>query len=259
MPYKLSIITINLNNSSGLKKTCLSVITQTFKEFEWIIIDGGSKDDSVDIIKQYSNYITYWISEADSGVYNAMNKGIKNATGEYLLFLNSGDYLLHPWTLQEVIDEIKITQNVDVYYSDAVLNTYQLCKSPKEVTLDFFIKGMINHQNCIIKRELFKHRLYDENYQIVADWYFFIKELIDYRITFLHIKTNIAIFDTYGISNSISEKYFAERYYILKKLNIIKKYEIGFLVWPILRKLKYILPYRLVKLIQLFKNFLYDK
>jgi glycosyltransferase involved in cell wall biosynthesis len=258
MPYKLSIITINLNNSSGLNKTCLSVITQTFRKFEWIIIDGGSVDNSVDIIKHYSDYIAYWISESDSGVYNAMNKGIKNATGEYLLFLNSGDYLLHPWTLQEAIDEVKTTQNVDVYYSDAVLNTYQLRKSPQEITLNFFIKGMINHQNCIIKRELFNHRLYDENYQIVADWYFFLQELINYKITFLHIKTNIAIFDTSGISNNTTEKYFAERHYILKKLNIGNETEIGFLACRILRKIKNKLPYRLFKLIKLFRNFLYD-
>ena len=90
---KLSIITINRNNSAGLHKTIESVVSQTFTDYEYIIIDGASTDGSVDIIKQYANKITSWVSEPDKGIYNAMNKGILKATGEYLLFLNSGDSL----------------------------------------------------------------------------------------------------------------------------------------------------------------------
>ena len=90
---KLSIITINLNNYLGLEKTIKSVICQTFDNYEFIIIDGGSKDLSIDIIKRYENKVTFWISESDSGIYNAMNKGIRFAKGEFCLFLNSGDYL----------------------------------------------------------------------------------------------------------------------------------------------------------------------
>ena len=85
---KFTIITINYNNVKGLKKTIDSVISQNFSDYEFIIIDGASTDGSVDIIKEYSPHISYWVSEPDKGIYHAMNKGITVSRGEYLLFLN---------------------------------------------------------------------------------------------------------------------------------------------------------------------------
>ena len=93
---KLSIITINLNNAEGLRKTIPSVISQTYCDFEYIVIDGGSTDGSVDVIKKYADKLSYWVSEPDAGIYNAMNKGIRKAGGEYCQFLNSGDWLVAP-------------------------------------------------------------------------------------------------------------------------------------------------------------------
>ena len=90
---KLSVITINFNNKEGLAKTIVSVVGQTTRDFEWIIIDGGSTDGSMELIENNSEYISYYVSEPDKGIYNAMNKGIMASHGEYLLFLNSGDYL----------------------------------------------------------------------------------------------------------------------------------------------------------------------
>ena len=92
---KLSIITVNLNNCIGLQKTFDSLFEQIFKDFEQIVIDGGSTDGSRELIETNVDKISYWVSEKDSGIYNAMNKGIIKATGDYLLFLNSGDHLLH--------------------------------------------------------------------------------------------------------------------------------------------------------------------
>ena len=92
MKPKISIITINYNNFEGLKKTIKSVINQTWKDYEYIVIDGGSNDGSVEYLKSLDNTINFWVSEADNGVYHAMNKGINKANGEYLLFLNSGDH-----------------------------------------------------------------------------------------------------------------------------------------------------------------------
>ena len=88
---KFSIITVNYNNKEGLRNTIESVIHQTYRDFEYIVIDGGSTDGSVDILKKYDQQINYWVSEKDSGIYNAMNKGISKAHGEYLNFMNSGD------------------------------------------------------------------------------------------------------------------------------------------------------------------------
>jgi glycosyltransferase involved in cell wall biosynthesis len=257
---KISIITINKNNAAGLEKTCLSIVTQTCHDFEWIIIDGASEDNSVDIIKKYSYKTTYWVSEPDTGVYNAMNKGIKISTGEYLLFLNSGDYLLSPWTLQEVIDEVAISKFADAYFSDVVLNTYEVWQYPKKITLKFLRRRNINSQNCLIRRELFKHRLFDESYQILADWLFFVKEMIEYNISFFHIKTNISMYDSNGISSIISKKLFAETKSIRKELidaGIMNTFT--FSIWEILKKGKYILPLGLYQLLQLFRDYLQNK
>ena len=89
----ISIITVNLNNLEGLKRTMTSVFEQTWQEYEYIIIDGGSTDGSKEYIESFSDKISVWVSEPDAGIYNGMNKGIKVANGEYLLFLNSGDHL----------------------------------------------------------------------------------------------------------------------------------------------------------------------
>src|SRR5215213_3812369 len=98
---QFSIISINLNNAEGLQKTFDSVFNQTFTDFEYIIIDGGSSDGSEEIIKENADKFSYWVSEKDDGIYDAMNKGIAKATGDYLLFLNSGDHLLDSSILQK--------------------------------------------------------------------------------------------------------------------------------------------------------------
>src|SRR4051812_22804100 len=100
---RLSIITINYNNVSGLRKTVESVVNQTSQDFEYIVIDGGSTDGSVDVLKQYAKKIKYWISEPDKGIYNAQNKGILKATGEYCHFINSGDYLVKNDVIEKML------------------------------------------------------------------------------------------------------------------------------------------------------------
>ena len=115
---KLSIITVNLNNCDGLQKTIDSVVSQTFKDFEWIVIDGGSTDGSKELIEQYADHFTYWVSEPDKGIYNAMNKGIRVAKGDYLQFLNSGDYLYDRTTLEKCLLP---QNNADVIYGNLYL------------------------------------------------------------------------------------------------------------------------------------------
>ena len=99
---KYSIITVNYNNKEGLRKTIESVIHQTFRDFEFIVIDGGSIDGSVDVLKEYDSQIDFWVSEPDGGIYQGMNKGIKKATGEYLNFMNSGDCFYSSDVLEKV-------------------------------------------------------------------------------------------------------------------------------------------------------------
>ena len=110
---KLSIVTINLNNVAGLHETIISVLNQSSADLEYIIIDGGSTDGSAELIKEYSDRIYYWVSEPDSGIYNAMNKGIRKASGEYLLFLNSGDALASDNIVEEVF---RADHNEEILY-----------------------------------------------------------------------------------------------------------------------------------------------
>ena len=222
---KLSIITINLNNAEGLRKTIDSVVSQTFTDFEYIIIDGGSTDGSVDIIKQYANAPLscgerlgerlYWVSEPDKGIYNAMNKGILQAKGEYCLFLNSGDYLYSKDVLDKVFvenicEENIITGDMLKLYSDKIKTTeldkgqaYVRKQNGEDLTLFDMYLGTINHSSSFIKRKLFvEYGLYNENYEIVSDWVFFLKTIGLNGVQVKYLDLIVSCFDMSGISNN---------------------------------------------------------
>jgi glycosyltransferase involved in cell wall biosynthesis len=133
---KLSIITINYNNLEGLKRTYESVVSQTCQDFEWIIIDGGSTDGSKDFIEEHQAQFAYWCSEPDKGIYNAMNKGIVKATGEYLQFLNSGDNLVDDKVIEEFL---ALGWEEDVVSGDIILDgdINEIRYNPDEEELDF--------------------------------------------------------------------------------------------------------------------------
>lgn len=210
---KLSIITVNLNNAKGLQKTIESVITQTFTDYEYIIIDGGSIDGSKEIIEKYADKITYWVSEPDKGIYNGMNKGIKVAKGEYCLFLNSGDYLVNNIVLQKVNAHL-LGQNI-VYGNLKILGKEQ--KYLPKLTLLNFVEGSIPHPATFIKKKLlYRIGMYNENYKIVSDWEFFIKSIIIKKSSYKHIDIVITNFDENGISSS----------YKFRKIKIKEKQEV---------------------------------
>jgi glycosyltransferase involved in cell wall biosynthesis len=199
---QLSIITVNRNNALGLEKTIQSVICQEFCDYEYIVIDGKSDDNSVNIIAKYQNKIDYWTSEADTGIYNAMNKGIKKAIGEYCLFLNSGDYLISAETLKNVFEEID--GMATIYYSDLLTGTNTCIKYPDNIK-KYLLFNAINHQNSIIKRDLFlEHGFYNEENKFISDWEFFLKEAWIYKNEFSYLKTKIAIYDLSGITSAVS-------------------------------------------------------
>lgn len=168
---KLSIITINKNNLRGLKKTMDSVLMQTSKDYEWIIIDGGSTDGSVDLINENAEHIAYWVSEPDSGIYQAMNKGIIVATGDYLQFLNSGDCLASSDIVSSFIGN---HLHGDVVYGNAIIvdnNNMEIYKyqAPEFVTLSYFWNKRLNHQATFFKSHCFAEQKYDEGYSIISD------------------------------------------------------------------------------------------
>ena len=216
---KLSIITINLNNASGLDKTIQSVINQTFKDFEYIVIDGNSTDGSVEVIKKHSSGINYWVSEPDTGIYNAMNKGIRKAQGDYCLFLNSGDWLISSTTLQDVFNEINNIIPADVFYSNRINSDGTIYTIPNNLSVNFLVQKPLSHQNSLIKRTLFyEHGFYNEDLYLASDWEFFLYELWKYKSVFHHIKTNISIFDIHGIGSKNTPERYAENITVIQNV-----------------------------------------
>lgn len=200
----ISIITINFNNAIGLEKTIMSVVNQSFTGFEYIIIDGASTDSSVEIIKKYGNSINYWVSEKDSGIYNAMNKGIKVAKGQYLLFLNSGDFFYSDNSLSFFLPSINKKEPKDLIYGSLCTfeNEEIISKFPEKITFFDFVHNPIPHPCTLINIKLFDNELYDENLKIVSDWKFFLNSIIKHKALYERIDAVIAIFDTNGISST---------------------------------------------------------
>ena len=200
---KLSIITVNLNNADGLKKTIESVVMQTFSDYEYIIIDGGSTDGSVEIIKQYADKITYWVSEPDKGIYNAMNKGILQAKGEYCYFLNSGDWFIDKDGLEKLFG---MNPDADIIYMNIekkIGENKYIVKYSSYITLFTFFIGGICHQAHFIKKILFNILGdYNEKYSTIADWEFLIRALIINQRSYKYYDITITHFDTNGISSS---------------------------------------------------------
>lgn len=219
---KLSIITINLNNRVGLRKTVESVIQQVFTDYEYIIIDGGSTDGSIEVIKEFEDKISYWVSEPDKGIYNAMNKGIMKANGEYLHFLNSGDWLVDSYVYRDVFKENPVH---DIIYGN-LIKKYPGDKSTvdkgiggKEITFLSLYMGNLNHPASLIKRSLFtKYGLYDESLRIVSDWKFFLETLGLHKSTVLYTDRNISCFDMSGICNTQKELLLSEREKVLGEM-----------------------------------------
>ena len=200
---KLSIITINLNNAEGLRKTIESVVYQTSVDYEYIVVDGASTDGSVEVIKQFEDKITYWVSEPDKGIYNAMNKGIHKATGDYCLFLNSGDWLADNLVISDFCN-LRYKEEIvsgNIYLSDNKIIELKKAVCSKDLTYDVLLNSVVYHQSTFIKRTLFDiYGLYSEKYRIISDWEFFIKTLIVGNCTYTNFDRIIAYYDLNGIS-----------------------------------------------------------
>lgn len=211
---KLSIITVNYNDSKGLQRTIESVITQTFKDYEFIIIDGGSTDESVDIIKQYEQHIDYWVSERDGGIYQGMNKGLRLAKGEYVNFMNGGDSY-HSSDVLEKIFSLDI--DADIVTGNHAENGLKNVGQDGVTMLDLY-KWAIDHQASFIRRDVALRHPYDEKYRIVSDWKFFIEALVLDNCSFYYINTIVVDVDMKGISNTNFELDKKERERVLKEL-----------------------------------------
>lgn len=201
---KISVITVNYNNDLGLKETIESVISQTYNNFEFLIIDGGSKDNSYNIIKEYEDKITYWVSESDKGVYSAMNKGILKASGDYIIFMNSGDVFNDENVLKSVVP--KFDTNAYFIYGNNFKkkeNSKRLKNYPEKLNFSFFYTSSLNHQATFISKKAFTELfLYDENKKIVADWELFIVGICKENLPYQYINETICVYDFTGMSSN---------------------------------------------------------
>ena len=210
---KLSIITINYNNAAGLKKTLDSVAEQTCTDFEHIIVDGASTDDSVNIIQEYEQTLDYnlsplssrliWLSEPDTGIYNAMNKGVRLAKGEYTLMLNSGDYLVNENVVAKIIPLLDGTDIIQGNTIEEIDDVKYRNRGYGKSDIDFFdvMKGFFLHQASFCKKELFeKYGYFDESYRIIGDTKFFMTCLGKENATFKYVDVDVANYDIHGIS-----------------------------------------------------------
>ena len=227
---KLSIVTINYNNAEGLLKTLASVAEQTYEHVEHIIVDGGSTDNSVDVIKEYVQQVesgkwkvesVVWTSEKDNGVYHAMNKGIKRASGEYIQILNSGDVLAAPDVTERMMDvlaqvnseELRVKSGgIPILYGN-MLKSYDGKKIISKDTCGdgmytpesflYFYKGTLNHDCAYIRRDLFeKYGLYNEDMKICSDWEWYVKAIALGGEKPIYTNIDITIFDMNGVSES---------------------------------------------------------
>lgn len=194
---KLSIITVNYNDKCGLDKTIRSVICQTFQDYEYIIVDGGSLDGSQEVIKQNEHRIDYWVSERDKGIYNAMNKAVDVASGEYCIFMNSGDTFHNPDTLSDVFS-LNLTEDI---ICGNTCTTVSKRLPPPEITFNYLFSNSICHQCAFIKTSLMKKYKYDEKYKIVADRKFFLQALIIDNCTYKSVDVDIVNYDINGFSS----------------------------------------------------------
>lgn len=198
----ISIITVNYNNLPGLKKTLDSIKIQTCKDFEWIVIDGGSTDGSKELLERNNESISYWVSEPDHGIYEAMNKGIKVAKGDYFQFLNSGDSLADKDIIKRFFERINTE---DVIYGNAIIvdredNVVNRFHAPKLVRLSYFYSHALNHQATFFSKRCFANYYYNENNRIASDLELFMYLLYN-GFSFAKWNEYVVRFENSGLSS----------------------------------------------------------
>lgn len=201
---QISIVTINYNNANGLKKTLDSVTCQTFTDIQHVIVDGDSSDGSKKVLEKYIFTNAVKISEPDSGIYNAMNKGIRACNGDYILFLNSGDTLRDANVIEQV--KPKLSGKVDLYYGELAMqfeSEDRIKRYPEHLDFYYFFStGSLPHPAMFIKKSLFYDLgFYREKFKIVADWDFYVNAIFNHASTYEKMELLISNFDTEGISS----------------------------------------------------------
>ncbi len=217
---KLSIITI-CRNETNIEDTCRSVAGQSWRNFEWIVVDGGSTDGTMDVLERYREYMRVLVSEKDDGRYDAMNKGITHARGEYLLFLNGGDYLAHERVLERIFEYRPLPgleEHTTLYFDADILYGEVLAKEtgmmpwpiwavgPQRFDAAFFSRHSLPHQATFIARRLFDRcGLYDASLRFAADYEWFMRVILVHGATTQYIPMPVSVYNFEGVSSSAAE------------------------------------------------------
>lgn len=213
--HLITIITVVYNCVNTIEKTILSVINQDYVSFEFIIIDGGSTDGTIEIIKKHEDKITLWISENDNGIYDAMNKGLKRAKGDFVYFLG-GDDLLYSNSVLNNISNILIDKN-KIYYGNVLFKTRNIIYDGKFSSLKIATRN-ISHQSIFYPRGIFDEYCFDTKYKIFADYELNLKLYGNSSYSFFYMPITVALFNDEGVSGSnvLDVNFEKDRFEIIK-------------------------------------------
>jgi glycosyltransferase involved in cell wall biosynthesis len=235
----ITVVTVVYNGVSLIEKTVQSVIHQKYPNIEYLVIDGASTDGSVNIIKKYETKIAKWLSEKDTGIYSAMNKGIKVATGEWICFLNCGDVFVDTQTVQLIVGHLQQSHAADIIYGNILVEQHgtlyeRTAKEPCNIHRMHFC-----HQSAFVKTGLLRNCLFDEKHKMSADLKFFKQCYYDKR-TFVHVNFPIVIYDTSGVSNVQRNKG------LLDNIAVIKEIDRGIDKYLFLLRLYFVIYWRML-------------
>lgn len=255
---KISIITVVYNGGQFLEETMQSVINQTYDNIEYIIIDGGSTDGTLDIIKKHEDRIDYWVSEPDKGIYDAMNKGIDVASGEWINFMNGGDIFFNKDTLKDIFRNYKDFSNIDILYGDLQVDYGSFKRIVRIKKLQDIWKGMVfSHQSSFISAKYHKNNKYTLTYNIAGDFEFFYNAFCGKRV-FRYINEIIATNSIEGVSDINRLQTLRQQNRIINSYNYSMQKNLYFIflyIDQILRKLvKLFLPITIINIIKKKKN-----
>lgn len=221
-----SIITVTLNSAQLLRETIESVSAQHCDDFQYIVVDGASKDNTAELLKEYDDTLDIVVSEPDDGVYHAMNKALELASGQYVYFLNAGDVLLHNKVLSLVAEALS-RQTPSIFVGSGIRCSKETGKlifleyENATFDLEFFRQRTINHQCLFARRELFEPRCFDTRYKMLADYHWLISQLMTDRVSIEYQNIGIVRYLNEGFSNQNYDMFLDEKERILSEFSCI--------------------------------------
>ena len=237
---KVSVVTICFNCESVIEKTIRSVVNQTYKRLEYVVIDGASKDKTMGVINRYRDKIDYISSEPDNGIYDAMNKGVLACTGDYIIFMNAGDCFYNETVLERFIPQI--SKDTVIAHGDIMSLHNKIKYISKPIPLYMMgTKMVVKHQATFTRSDYHKEHLFDVSYRSSGDYNFFYKAYFHDAVKFQYVPLCVANYDISGTSNVNFRRSYRENLRIWGKENdwlFRLKQELKFISWDIKRWVK---------------------